>query len=897
MVIADQPNIPEASPSVVLMASTNPEQQASGQTERIMGECWLVKADGYGQGFSPIITANLWFNVNPEKIESETAEIRILRQPKHGTLEILNPIWAGVNYRPDKGYRGNDTAVLKVKGNGYTVKIHYFFRVVKESGARIYDNKNCIGPVWKISSDSPQTPIDLSSLQRDVVLSALLADASHALAGFADVPGDAIGQTTGEGKGATITLDTNAAGYNWFIDYTPSDNSEFLPTANPNEWIAKASSEAAGKMDMLSVLLHEYGHALGFEHSANSQDFMATTLTPGVRRLPSAEELALMAQLVGEVKGDMADASSNTPDTPQSPLPSLPLGGAFGLALLGRLRSTRYGGWNIAVESATQYEIAANPKLSNTEFAGGQGWSTTGDVRFQDGAATLTEAAASQTRLNQVFIVGENDRFLSFTVADTALDDADQAPDDAFEVALLDANTGASLLGGTGLTRNDAFLNLQANGNEHKSQAVTSIRNADGSRTYLVDLAGIPAGTAVNLAFDLIGFGKGAAATSSHLTIRDLRIGVPQTKDDSATLAEDGVTTIAALANDLNAQQPGFAPVIVDAPAHGQVTINADGSFSFAPEQNWNGEDRFTYKLSDGRVDSNLATVSLTVTPVNDAPVTVADAASVGEDGTLAASGNLLANDSDADAPQEVPLGDAATVLTVAAPGEYVGAYGTLTLAQDGSYSYTLANDSSVVQALRAGEVVTDVFAYAASDGLTSTPAQLTVTITGQNDAPVTAADAANVQEDGTLAASGNLLANDSDVDAPQEVPLGDTDTILTVSAPGDYVGAYGTLNLGLDGSYSYTLTNDSAIVQALREGEIVSDVFTYAASDGITITPAQLTVTITGSNDAPITTDDAASVSEDGSLAASGNLLENDTDVDTGTVLTVVAPNQRGSN
>jgi VCBS repeat-containing protein len=163
-------------------------------------------------------------------------------------------------------------------------------------------------------------------------------------------------------------------------------------------------------------------------------------------------------------------------------------------------------------------------------------------------------------------------------------------------------------------------------------------------------LAGIPAGTAVNLAFDLIGFGKGAAAASSHLTIRDLRIGVPQTKDDSATLAEDGVTTIAALANDrgwqMSAQQPGFAPIIVDAPVHGQITINADGTFSFAPEKDWHGEDHFSYKLSDGHVDSNLAIVSLTVTPVNDAPVAAHDAANVGEDGTLIASGNLLANDS-----------------------------------------------------------------------------------------------------------------------------------------------------------------------------------------------------------------------------------------------------------
>ncbi|MDZ4255249.1 MAG: VCBS domain-containing protein [Sulfuritalea sp.] len=164
------------------------------------------------------------------------------------------------------------------------------------------------------------------------------------------------------------------------------------------------------------------------------------------------------------------------------------------------------------------------------------------------------------------------------------------------------------------------------------------------------------------------------------------------------------------------------------------------------------------------------------------------------------------------------------------------------------------------MQALRDGEIVSDVFAYAASDGITTTPATLTVTITGQNDAPVTANDAANVQEDGTLAASGNLLANDSDVDS---------DTVLTVSAPGDYVGTYGTLNLAIDGSYSYTLANDSQVVQALRDGEVVTDIFAYAASDGLASTPAQFIVTITGQNDGPVTVADAASVSEDGSLVS----------------------------
>jgi predicted Zn-dependent protease len=97
---------------------------------------------------------------------------------------------------------------------------------------------------------------------------------------FANLPGTAVGETKGEGADATIILDTDAAGHGWFIDYTSYLNDEFLPTSNPNEWVAKAGSEAAGKMDMLSVLLHEYGHALGLSYSADAHVFIGTTLTP-----------------------------------------------------------------------------------------------------------------------------------------------------------------------------------------------------------------------------------------------------------------------------------------------------------------------------------------------------------------------------------------------------------------------------------------------------------------------------------------------------------------------------------------------------------------------------------------------------------------------------------------
>ena len=81
-----------------------------------------------------------------------------------------------------------------------------------------------------------------------------------------------------------------------------------------------------------------------------------------------------------------------------------------------------------------------------------------------------------------------------------------KGPDDAFEVALLDATTGASLAPALELSRTDALLNMQAIGGELKASNVSQVTHANGSRTYMIDLAGIAAGTAVNLSFDLIAF-------------------------------------------------------------------------------------------------------------------------------------------------------------------------------------------------------------------------------------------------------------------------------------------------------------------------------------------------------------------------------------------------------
>ena len=82
-------------------------------------------------------------------------------------------------------------------------------------------------------------------------------------------------------------------------------------------------------------------------------------------------------------------------------------------------------------------------------------------------------------------------------------------------------------------------------------------------------------------------------------------------------------------------------------PASGTVALNPDGSFTYTPAANFNGIDSFTYTASDGTAVSNVATVTISVTGVNDAPVAGNDAATTTEEAAI--SGTVLGNDTDAD--------------------------------------------------------------------------------------------------------------------------------------------------------------------------------------------------------------------------------------------------------
>jgi ELWxxDGT repeat protein/VCBS repeat-containing protein len=352
---------------------------------------------------------------------------------------------------------------------------------------------------------------------------------------------------------------------------------------------------------------------------------------------------------------------------------------------------------------------------------------------------------------------------------------------------------------------------------------------------------------------------------------------------------------------------------------YGTLHLAADGTYSYTPNNDaaealtlgQAASDVFSYTIADVHGASSTSTLTFNITGQNDGPAVVAEMVAINEDVAASAgsrAAGLLGNDSDVDSGETATLkvtgahAGAASETAVAATGttDIVGAYGTLHLAADGTYSYTPNNGAA--EALTLGQAASDVFSYTVADvhGASST-STLTFNITGQNDGPMAVADTAAVNEDLTASAgsrAAGLLGNDSDVDSGETATLKITgahagaasDTAIAATGTTDIVGTYGTLHLGSDGTYSYTPNSTAA--EALTQGQAASEVFSYTVADvhGASTT-STLTFNITGQNDGPVAVGETVAVNEDATASVgsgAAGLLANDSDVDSGETTTL---------
>ncbi|RIK73924.1 MAG: hypothetical protein DCC68_24060, partial [Planctomycetota bacterium] len=218
---------------------------------------------------------------------------------------------------------------------------------------------------------------------------------------------------------------------------------------------------------------------------------------------------------------------------------------------------------------------------------------------------------------------------------------------------------------------------------------------ANGAFTYQpnANFAGVD--TFTYRVFDTVG--------NSNISTVTIRVDSPPVADNEAyTLDEDTVLTVAGaagvLVGDTDAENDLLTAVLATPPTHGALVLNPDGSFAYTPTSNYSGSDSFTYRASDGDQESNLATVTLTINPVNDAPVASDDLYFGFQDLPIVATtqNGVLVNDSDVDGPS-------ITAILVSGTTQ-----GTLSFAANGTFTYTPAT----------GFIGTDSFTYKVSDSL-----------------------------------------------------------------------------------------------------------------------------------------------------------------------------------
>ena len=471
----------------------------------------------------------------------------------------------------------------------------------------------------------------------------------------------------------------------------------------------------------------------------------------------------------------------------------------------------------------------------NGKYVAGENIALSGavpDAGWQISGWTGTANNASTANTNTL-IMPAADHAASVQYSETPANTPPFARDDAYTTAE-DTLLDVPFLQGLLLNDNDI------NGDLIPAEVVTDVSNgtlnlnADGSFTYLPDLNFNGTDSFTYRDFDGKAYSNVATVTLTVTAVND----APTANAQSVSTVENTAKALTLTGSDVEGS--GLTYAVVTPPTRGTLS-GAAPNLTYTPELNYFGDDSFTFKANDGVLDSAPATVSITITKGNSAPVAVNDSYAVDEDLLLSISApGVLGNDTDADSN---PL-TAQLVTDVSS--------GTLALAANGGFTYQPGPTFSG----------SDTFTYRASDGTAlSNTATVTITVHPVNDPPVAQGQGVQINEDTAIEIT--LTATDEEGSAL-------TYAVVTPPAHGQLSGSAPLL------TYTPDLNHHG------------SDSFTFKANDGgLDSNIATVTLDILPINDPPDAQDDTASVLENGSVVIT--VLSNDTDVD-GDTLTISA-------
>jgi len=328
----------------------------------------------------------------------------------------------------------------------------------------------------------------------------------------------------------------------------------------------------------------------------------------------------------------------------------------------------------------------------------------------------------------------------------------------------------------------------------------------------------------VTLTFQVLVTDNLGATDSDRVVIRIVPANTPPVamNDGPFTLEQGGTLTVPApgvLGNDRDADVDSLLAALVVAPRNGGVSLTSNGSFTYTHNGSETTADSFIYRANDGIANSNLAVVSITITPVNNSPDAIPDLAITTAETPVTI--NLTANDSDPDSAIDP------TSVQVTHPGN-----GSIINNLNGTVTYTpnpgFPNPDSSD---------TDSFIYTVADisGARSTPARVTINVSATaNSAPVANPDATTTNPGAPVTI--NVVTNDTDSDGPINPA---TVVITTPPASGGSATSNG------DGTVTYVPPSAGLLIS--------SDNFQYTVQDDSGALSNPATVTITINRGAPI--------------------------------------------